>query len=343
MKILTYSPKLEVYAAVSGNGGVSYYDLSGDVTSCTVNRKLDAPSEFTVHLANRNHKYNDIFTPMDRLKVAVTKNDQRNVLISGYISSVPKFTLYTEDAVLKGYDSLYRLQQLYFDPGLLASEVAQGMGQSGWSFGDELQSLLVNVAGINSGDLMIGEIPNGVVDWARNMYAAQQSDIADAETMIKDFYTLLKASTVAQAAYATSSTTAGGVTVTAGSGNLSASQRTTIVNTALSQLGVPYVWGGESLGSGMDCSGLVVCCYRQAGVELPHQSQSIYACIKSPTTDWSSLSPGDVIVWGPGEGGAGASGHIAIYIGDNEICEEVGGGCRRHSIWGGPKGGGCPA
>src|SRR5436309_13571890 len=46
----------------------------------------------------------------------------------------------------------------------------------------------------------------------------------------------------------------------------------TAVNTALAQVGKPYVWGGAGPNS-FDCSGLVQYSYKAAGVSLPHSSR----------------------------------------------------------------------
>ncbi len=81
-----------------------------------------------------------------------------------------------------------------------------------------------------------------------------------------------------------------------------------IVNAAYSQIGVPYVWGGTTPGVGLDCSGLVQYCYRQAGISIPRTSGDILAA----GTIVSDPQPGD-ICW--------TSGHVAIYIGGGQMIE----------------------
>ena len=68
------------------------------------------------------------------------------------------------------------------------------------------------------------------------------------------------------------------------------------VAAAKSQLGVPYVWGGESPGVGFDCSGLTQWSWRQAGVSLPRTAAAQYDAIAHiPLSD---LQPGDLAVLG---------------------------------------------
>lgn len=88
----------------------------------------------------------------------------------------------------------------------------------------------------------------------------------------------------------------------------SANKGSIIVNAAYSQIGVPYVWGGTTPGVGLDCSGLVQYCYRQAGISIPRTSGAILA----GGTIVSDPQPGD-ICW--------TSGHVAIYIGGGQMIE----------------------
>lgn len=99
----------------------------------------------------------------------------------------------------------------------------------------------------------------------------------------------------------TGGTTNSGATYNPSTGNA-------IVDAAYSQIGVPYVWGGTTPYVGMDCSGLVQYCYRQAGKSIPRTSGSILA----GGTIVSDPQPGD-ICWTPG--------HVAIYIGNGQMIE----------------------
>jgi cell wall-associated NlpC family hydrolase len=86
------------------------------------------------------------------------------------------------------------------------------------------------------------------------------------------------------------------------------------IQAAESQLGVPYVWGGETPGVGFDCSGLVQWSYAQAGIGLPRTSGAQYAAtVHIPLAD---IEPGDLLFYG-----ADGSEHVAMYIGGGSMIE----------------------
>lgn len=92
-------------------------------------------------------------------------------------------------------------------------------------------------------------------------------------------------------------------------------KRQELVSYALKFVGNPYVWGGESLTKGADCSGFVQSIYRDFGYSLPRVSrdQAKSAGIK---VSESELKPGDLIFYASSKG---VVNHVALYIGDGKI------------------------
>ena len=81
-----------------------------------------------------------------------------------------------------------------------------------------------------------------------------------------------------------------------------------VVAYATQFVGNPYVWGGESLTNGADCSGFIKSVYAHFGVSLPHSSSAMRSC--GVGVSYSDAMPGDIICY---------SGHVAIYMGGGAI------------------------
>lgn len=95
-----------------------------------------------------------------------------------------------------------------------------------------------------------------------------------------------------------------------GSYNIDASG---VVGIALKYTGIKYVYGGASP-AGFDCSGLVMYCYAQMGISLPHYTGDQ---VKYGSTVTGSLKSGDLLFFGP----PSAPYHVAIYAGNGYMIE----------------------
>lgn len=86
-----------------------------------------------------------------------------------------------------------------------------------------------------------------------------------------------------------------------------------LINYAYNFLGNPYVYGGNSLTNGIDCSGFVQQIFGKFGYSLPRTSSAYPNA--GTRIDYTDAKPGDILVYRYGDG----SGHVAIYIGNGQI------------------------
>ena len=118
------------------------------------------------------------------------------------------------------------------------------------------------------------------------------------------------------------------LTVKKSSGNISvaSSLRQKIVSYAKSFVGkLPYVYGGDSLKTGTDCSGFIHLIYKKYGYNVPRSASEFQSM---SNTSYNRLELGDVVVYKNG-------GHVAMYIGNDEVVHAQGKayGTRITSMW----------
>ncbi|WP_433873508.1 NlpC/P60 family protein [Saccharopolyspora sp. CA-218241] len=124
-------------------------------------------------------------------------------------------------------------------------------------------------------------------------------------------------------------------TESSGSSAPSSSAVEVVVQRALSQVGVPYAWGGGNAGgptrgirdggvadahgdyrkTGFDCSGLMIYAFAGVGIELAHYSGYQYR--SGEQVPLSRMQRGDMLFWQTG----GRIHHVALYLGGGKMVE----------------------
>ena len=102
---------------------------------------------------------------------------------------------------------------------------------------------------------------------------------------------------------------AGGGTVSVSPSGSAQAAGLAAVHGAMKYLGVPYAWGGAS-GAGLDCSGLTMLAWSQAGVAMDHSAADQYS--QFPHVALNALQPGDLLFYDLGGGGID---HVVMYVG----------------------------
>jgi cell wall-associated NlpC family hydrolase len=82
------------------------------------------------------------------------------------------------------------------------------------------------------------------------------------------------------------------------------------VNTALAQVGDPYVWAAAGPDA-FDCSGLTQFAYRAAGISLPHSSRA-QSTMGTPVSK-AALQPGDLVFF------FSPVSHVGMYVGGGKM------------------------
>ncbi len=89
-----------------------------------------------------------------------------------------------------------------------------------------------------------------------------------------------------------------------------------IADAARKALGVQYVWGGNSLTSGVDCSGLVQQVFKQFGIDLPrvtYEQIGVGASVQR-----NKMNVGDLIFFDTDRSKSGPD-HVGIYLGGGKF------------------------
>lgn len=91
--------------------------------------------------------------------------------------------------------------------------------------------------------------------------------------------------------------------------------RQSLVKTAKDFIGVPYLWGGVSVDTGFDCSGLAMTVYQLNGLDMPRHSATQFDA--GDTVERNELRQGDLVFFATR--GRGKVSHVGIYIGEGKF------------------------
>jgi len=151
------------------------------------------------------------------------------------------------------------------------------------------------------GEIIAYEIQQGVIAAKEHNLAAEETAITAASAVGGQ----KAANTVTEAIQQASQTV---TLVNVGS----TAQGLAAVHYAEREIGVPYVWGGETPGVGFDCSGLVQWAWAQAGIQIPRTTESQYPAMVHVTLN--NLEPGDLLFYYNLDGD-NAVDHVVMYVG----------------------------
>lgn len=103
--------------------------------------------------------------------------------------------------------------------------------------------------------------------------------------------------------------------------NTASSKGTQLIQFAKQFIGTPYVYGGTSLTSGVDCSGFVYSVYKNFGITLNRDSRGQFQ--NGTQVAKSALVAGDLVFFNAG--GNTAISHVGIYMGDGNYIHSTDG------------------
>ena len=101
--------------------------------------------------------------------------------------------------------------------------------------------------------------------------------------------------------------------------NLTISDASSLVQTALQFMGVPYLWGGNSA-AGNDCSGFTQNVFFANGLLLPRDArqQALVGKEIVPEPDFSNVRPGDLLFFGSKK----SITHVGLSLGGSDFIHQ---------------------
>jgi cell wall-associated NlpC family hydrolase len=201
---LIYAPGIKVYIEAGGNyyrpnQTPTTYDVSDDLVSGQLTRIVDGVSSFTFTLQNPRRKYDQVFTPNDRITVLMKRLTWVRVY-TGYLNQVPLLTAWPSSVNFTSSCSLKRLQYWYWDPeaaytqqmimNALAAANGTGLTSDG-GMTNVVLSILNNVVGWPNSKVHISQIPPDWFAVAEKIAASVEKSAEESDALAKQFFASL--------------------------------------------------------------------------------------------------------------------------------------------------------
>jgi cell wall-associated NlpC family hydrolase len=185
MSTFIYNPSIKILIETGGNLlnpkiKRQVLDVSDDIVRGQLTRRVDGVSDLRFTLLNARRKYDQVFTPNDRITVLMKRVTWLRVF-TGYLNSVPLMTGWPRDVELTASCSLKRLQYWYWDPEsaytqqmiMNALKGARGTGKNtDGGMTNVVLSVMKEVVGWPESKVHIAKIPD---DWFKTAYKIAQA------------------------------------------------------------------------------------------------------------------------------------------------------------------------
>ena len=230
----------------------------------------------------------------------VTQSDSRSVYENEVIGNLNqlKHTYQKEKVSLDGTIRLVGIQRR--DAGQQTYAMSRLLSLNIYNT-DTTRTTLNKMTVALKGEIIAYEIQQGVLAAKEHNLAAEETAITAASAVGGQTAANQVTEAIQQAANTVTLVNVG-----------SSAQGLAAVRAAESQIGVPYVWGGETPGSGFDCSGLVQWAWAKAGITIPRTTESQWPDLVHVA--YNDLEPGDLLFYYNLDGD-NAVDHVVMYVG----------------------------
>lgn len=128
MGVLLYQPSITMHIQ-SSSGDQTIYDVSKDIIGGSITLSENQSHQMQVQLLNPGRKYDRLFKPNDRFVIWMKRLTNLQIM-TGYLDTVPFFSVWPRSITITGQSTLKRLALRYWDPGSDAAyDLLKNVGQ----------------------------------------------------------------------------------------------------------------------------------------------------------------------------------------------------------------------